>query len=206
MKPPCILVLDHEQLATEILETVFGRRIRIVGAQTVAAAELVLASEQVAVLVCRDDMPNESGLMFLSRHHDAPPWQRCILLCPPLDIELARHLINKTDIFRCVELPLNPAQLNQMVGEALEKSLQLMDLVDAQVENTQLRQRLRSRRRHAQDVSASWIRALPRLVMLATFTFIGVALLGAATLLILYLLKSVLGIDLFANAHLSDAL
>lgn len=204
---PVIVVVDHEGTTTKTLYDNLQGRAQILGVTDTEEAELALRRMAAAVVVCRDDLPNETGIMFLTRYRDNAIWQRRILLCPPLDSELALFLINETNIFRCVTLPAEPAILVQTVESALAESERIHRLFLAETENERLRGELqRSAGPTRLDVSKNWIRSMPRVAGVIVVTFAGIFALGVIVLLALYVLKSLLGIDLIPGAHLSDAL
>ena len=204
---PIILVIDHEGTSTKVLFDELRGRVQVLGVTDTREAELALRRSEIAVVVCRDDLPNETGIMFLTRYRDNALWQRRILLCPPLDSELALFLINETNVFRCVPLPIEPALLVQTVESALAESDRIRNLVQAERDNEQLRSDLQASTSSSRaDLPKRWIRSLPRLAGVILVTFAGIFTLGVIVLLSLYLLKSLLGIDLIPGAHLSDAL
>ena len=204
---PVIVVVDHEGTTTKTLYDNLQGRAQILGVTDTEEAELALRRMEAAVVVCRDDLPSETGIMFLTRYRDNAIWQRRILLCPPLDSELALFLINETNIFRCVTLPTEPAILVQTVESALAESERIHRLFLAETENERLRGELqRSAGPTRLDVSKNWIRSMPRVAGVIVVTFAGIFALGVIVLLSLYVLKSLLGIDLIPGAHLSDAL
>ncbi|MEZ5413289.1 MAG: hypothetical protein R3F03_03135 [Opitutaceae bacterium] len=203
---PHILVVDYEGTATRILQKELLNVAQVTGVTNTRDAEQNLRHHDIDVLVCRDDLPGETGIMFFTRLRDKSLWQRRILICPPLDSELALFLINETNIFRCITLPPEPAILVQTVEAALVEAKRIRHLVSAERENERLRTVLQeTTRRSPQGLTLQWVRSLPRLAGLALLTFGSIFALGVATLLALYLLKTLLGIDLFPGAHLSDA-
>jgi DNA-binding NtrC family response regulator len=209
MSVPIVLVLDHEPTSALIVRTAFGAEIDVFTARNTAEAEACLRQQDVSVFICRDDLPGETGIMFLARFQSAPAWQRRVFLSPALDSELAVFLINEANIFRYLPLPEMPERLPTIVDQTLRESARIRDLFNAETENERLRRELAApvpSARRAAEISLSWIRATPRLVFVATVTFAGVLAGGALTLFLLYLLKSLLGIDLIPGAHLSDAL
>ena len=209
MSLPVVLIVDHESEARDILEAGFNAKARVLRADSIVEAEELLQAHTVSVLICRDDLPGETGIMFLARYNGVHPWERRILLCPELDSELAVFLINEAQVFRCVTFPLEPAILIQSVEVALQESQRIQVLFNLGNENEQLRQRLTTATNpgfKATQVSQSWVRAFPRMVVIILLTFAGVLVLGTVTLLLLYVLKSLLGIDLIPGGHLKEVL
>ena len=156
-------------------------------------AEPLLRAESFDVLICRDELPGEPGIMFLARHTGDTPWMRRILICSPLEPELLIHIINEVRVFRCVVEPCPDHVLHRHVDQAIEEAVA-----------AHRRFLAAAREEHPVRVLSAWTKILPRLAFLALLTCGGVFLLGAVTLFVLYLLKSCLGIDIFADAHLSS--
>lgn len=206
MSLPAILVIDTAPAVTEVLTEAFAHQAEVTRVQSPAQAEHMLEAKPVSVVVCRDDLPGETGIMFYSRYQRGPLWQRRILLCPQDHSELTIFLINDTGIFRCIAQPIEPSVLVQAVEVALHDSRRIQQLVAAEEENTHLKRQLAESKPALSRQIGAWMQALPRLVTVVVLSFGGIFLLGAATLLALYLLKSLLGIDLIPGAHLSDAL
>ncbi|GAB5558385.1 MAG: hypothetical protein SynsKO_00320 [Synoicihabitans sp.] len=203
---PHILVVDHDATITRILRDNLADRANITTVTTIAEAELAMIRQPADIMICRDDMPDETGLMFLTRYRETLPWQKRILICPELDSDLALTLINETNVFRCLTFPCEPGLLVQAVEVAMHDSIMLRRLVASRDENRELKQQLAAKERTTSTSFISSIRAVPRLLTIAALTFGAIFALGVVTLLALYLLKSLLGIDLFPHAHLNDAL
>lgn len=188
-----VLVLATEpELASQIAGHLGGRA-RVRACTDPAGAESVLRAETVDLLVCRDSLPGETGIMFLSRRVGDTPWMQRILLCPPLEPELLLHVMNEARVFRCVIEPCPPAELLRHIDRAL-----------GEADSSRTRFAAAARGERPALVVTEWIRMLPRLALLTLLTCGGVFLAGIATLFVLYLLKSIAGIDIFADAHLSS--
>jgi DNA-binding NtrC family response regulator len=205
MSLPAILVIDSAPATAQVLSDAFAHQAHVTRVQSTTQAEHLLATEEVSVIVCRDDLPGETGIMFYSRHQKGPLWQRRILLCPQDHSELTVFLINDTGVFRCIAQPIEPSTLVQAVEVALHDSQRIHQLVAAAKENVALKRKLADAQPTLARQMVASMQALPRLATVVVLSFAGIFLLGAATLIGLYLLKSLLGIDLIPGAHLSDA-
>lgn len=203
---PNILVVDHDASITRIIRDNLTGRANLSAVTSFAEAELAMIRQPADIMICRDDMPGETGLMFLTRYRETLPWQKRILICPQLDSDLALTLINETNVFRCLTFPCESALLVQAVEVAMHDSIMLRRLVASRDENRDLKQKLAAKERTTMPTFITSLRAVPRLLTIAALTFGAIFTLGVVTLLALYLLKSLLGIDLFPHAHLSDAL
>ena len=188
-----MVVLSPEPELAENIHRSFGSGVIVYSAADITAAEQLLAANTVDVLICRDDLPGETGIMFLARYTNGKPWLKRILICAPLDSDLMLHVINEAHVFRCIVEPCSPAEINRHVAAALADALasRSLFLAAADAERPAL-------------LVASWILVLPRLAFLALLTCGGVFAAGLVTLVLLYLLKSILGIDIFSDTHLYD--
>ena len=191
--PPTVVVLSPEPRLAAGIARHLGARATVNSAVDIPAAEKLLASDEAAVLVCRDDLPGETGIMFLARYTGGKPWLKRMLICAPLDSDVMMHVINEAHVFRCVVEPCSPDEINRHVASALADALasRSLFLAAASAERPAL-------------VFASWILVLPRLAFLTLLTCGGAFAAGLATLILLYLLKSILGIDIFSDTHLYE--
>ncbi len=191
-RPLVLVVAPDPALATGIAAHLRARA-EVRSCADTLQAEPILRAEPFDVLICRDELPGEPGIMFLARHTEGTPWMRRILICSPLEPELLLHIINEVRVFRCVVAPCPDHVLHRHVDQAIEEAVSAHGRFLAA-----------AREDHPVRLLSAWIKLLPRLALLTVLTCGGVFLVGAATLFVLYLLKSVLGIDIFADAHLSS--
>lgn len=191
--PPLVLVVAAESSLAADIGRHLGKRAEVRACSDTVAADLILRDGKVDLLVCRDTLPGETGIMFLARHVGDTPSMRRILLCPPLEPELLLHVINEARVFRCVIEPCPAHELHRHVDHALAEAVESRARLSAYI-----------RAERPARVVNNWIRMFPRIAFLAVLTCGGVLLLGVATLLLLYLMKSFFGIDVFSDAHLSS--
>jgi hypothetical protein len=190
------------------LAAAFAGAAEVVLAADPAAAEKVLRIRDVHVLVCEDDLGGaETGLMFLARTNAEFPWLRRVLVCGPLEPDLLLYLINEANVFRVLQRGAESVTARALIAEALEEAAELRRLLRAAEENTRLRRVMCSPPylvRRAEEVVHGWTNSLPRLFVLALLTFVVVIGTAIVAFAVLYLLKSVLGIDLSPGTHLRD--
>lgn len=205
--PPVILVVATDPGERTACASILADLGDVIPVALAAEAENILRSRDVHVLVCEDELAGETGLMFLARINRQHPWMRRLMLCGPLDSELLVALINDAAVFRVITRPFAPADLRQQVTTALHEAARLRRLAFAEIENTRLKTEM-SRppylARRAQMIVHNWTAALPRLMTLFLLTAAGLVAAAVATFLLIYLLKSVFGIDLIPGAHLKD--
>jgi DNA-binding NarL/FixJ family response regulator len=171
-------------------------------------AEALLRRQDVHVLVCEDELAaGETGLMFLARLKPAFPWLQSVLACGPLEPELLVCLINDANVFRVLPRDASPEAVRQLLRAALAEAAEVRRLLQAAAENEQLKREMRSLPylvRRTEQLIRGWTDSLPRLFALAMLTFGVILATAVVTFVVLYLLKSVLGIDLIPGAHLRD--
>ena len=154
-------------------------------------AESFLDGHNVKVLVCSDDLPDETGIMFLARTKDRWPKVRRVLLAPSLDGELFFHAMREVSLFDYLSKPVVPEELVAVVSRAR-----------AQYEANE---RLALHQPPAEMLPAEYSRpAWPKDGALFVFGFASGAAALAVAFLILYLIKSQAGIDLLPWTHLRD--
>ena len=186
--PKVVLVSPDKNLARDI-EPVPG----LICCATAAEADRALVDGPADVIVCQDRLEGEPGIMFLARHVGDTPWTQRILICAPLEPEVFLQVINEARVLQCIIEPCDPDALRRAVRKALDEA-----------GAARLRFEASLRAGHPAKLAILWLQALPRLAMLTLITCGGVFLAGLATLLLLYVLKSLAGIDIFPDAHLRD--
>jgi hypothetical protein len=171
-------------------------------------AEALLRQRDVHVLVCEDKLDaDETGLMFMARLNADFPWLQRVLVCGPLEPELLVCLINEANVFRVLPRDAAPAAVRELLGAALAEAAEVRRLLRAAEENERLKREMRSPPylvRRTEQLLRGWTDSLPRLLGLAVLTFGVIVATAVVTFVVLYLLKSVLGIDLIPGAHLRD--
>jgi len=161
------------------------------------AAEEFLDARSVKVLLCSDDLPGETGLMFLARTKDRWPKLRRILLAPDLDGELFFHAMREVSLFDYLTKPVVASELMTAVARARTQFHAAERLAPAALEPHS------ATAAPAPDLppaKAGWPREGALLAL-------GCAIGSVLTLLalgLLYLLKTEAGVDMFPLHHLGD--
>ena len=115
---PVLLVDDEPQLLgamREGLETEFA----IETAGSAAEAELLMAAQSFAVVVCDHVMAGETGLDFLVRMRELHPRTKRILLTGYMNPELLSRSIAIAELSTCLIKPVKAAELAAAVRQAL---------------------------------------------------------------------------------------
>jgi len=204
--PPVLVLVPDETTRSAVLDTLTPLT-RAAVATSPADAEAQLGQRTFGVLIIEDELPDETGVMFLARINDRHPWLRRILICGPLESDLLVFLINEANVFRCLTKPIIPAELRSNVLKALADHQRGRQLAQSAADAERLRAELASPRERARRAALflrHWIASLPTIFLLM---FLGAAwffVLGVVVLLALYVLKSFVGIDLVEHMHLRD--
>lgn len=199
-----ILVVAHDPATRDAVAAALDRATVV---PTIAEAEACLAARSFGVLIVEDELPGETGLMFLARINDRFPWLRRVLVCAQLESDLLVFLINEANIFRCVTKPVEPSDLRAVVAQAVADHRQARQLAECAADSVRLRAELAGAGPLAHRGRAAlgrWGPALPRIFLLSSVAAAWILLLGVVVLLALYGIKSFLGIDLVAGLHLRD--
>lgn len=182
-----VLVLDDDEAVREAIEQTLSRHYAVHCAPDVAAAERLLREYDIDVLVCDDQMPGETGLMFMARIKDRYPALKRILISGHLDKEMLTYATNNAEILRVVEKPFQSEELLRSVGQSLAR---VPDVAPA---------------REPGDPALPVVMRWTAYGVLCTASIAVVAAVsGSVVVLFLYALKSYLGIDIFSDIHFHD--
>ena len=163
---------------------------------TPAEAEHLLNTREVKVLLCSDDLPEETGLMFLARTKECWPKLQRILLAADLDGELFFHAMREVSIFDYITKPIVPAELTTAVARARMQYDAAERIVTTGLEP--------SLPDLSESTSEKPAKSWPREGALVVGGFVAGASFTIALLLLLYLVKSQSGIDLYPMIHFWD--
>jgi two-component system, probable response regulator PhcQ len=119
-KTATILLVDDEPNVTEAL----GRALRrepyeILTATSGAAAQKLLESHHVDVVVSDEQMPGMSGSVFLTGVREKFPHTIRMILSGQASLEAAVRAINEGEVYRFFLKPCNPADLILTLRQAL---------------------------------------------------------------------------------------
>jgi DNA-binding NtrC family response regulator len=195
--PPILVVIQDGPTRAAVLEVLAPLACTLL-AENTAEAEALLRQDSYALLVIEDELPVETGLMFLARINAQYPWLRRILVCDQPDSALLLFLINEANVFRCATKPIDPGSFRAMATGALADYERLRQLADSAAEGE------RRRDRTALATLHHWLVSLPRFFLISLLAMGWVFGLGVTVLIALYLLKTLLGIDLIEGLHLID--
>lgn len=198
-----VLALEADPAAQIAMTAIVPTQLHMMTVDSTESAEEILNARRVKVLLCADDLPGETGLMFLARTRDRWPTVQRVLMAPNLDADLLVHAMREVSVFHYLPKPLDPDTAFHVIEYALRQHGLIEDLLrtrrklDAvQVTNALLA----SRSLRVDRVVAS----LPRAILWIVVSLLVALSLGLVILSLLYFLKSLLGVDFMSQNHLSD--
>ena len=130
MKRQTILCVDDEIDNVEALERLFRDRYKVLKATSGDEALNILAGhkEPLALILTDQRMPVMTGVEFLEQSLKTHPEAVRILLTGYTDIESVIAAINSGQIYRYINKPWDPVDLNATVDRAVERFLMAQEL------------------------------------------------------------------------------
>ena len=204
-----VLLATADPVLLRDCSALFAVRYTCLTAVSVEQAKQVLQKEPVKVMLLAEQLPGGKGLDFVRASHRLKPQIKTVLLAEQADMKPIITAFNEGCIFRCLLLPADPETLARAVKDALRR-----------YEMDRIQQELSA---HAEKIDLYvhsmpyWLHRLKLIVsegarplVMGTGLILGAGLLilvlGVSILLLLYYLKSMLGIDFFEHRHLRDFL
>lgn len=189
-----IIVVETDPDASGRLTGSFPKGTRFEVVLSTAHAEALLQERTAKVLICADDLTEESGLMFLARTADAWPGMQRILLAPALDPELFFHAMKEVRLFHYLNKPVDPAEVARVVRRSLRDS-GAPQVAEPAILPAPAMDEGAGTSEEKSGLAGGFLIGLLASIALAALIIIP---------LTLYLLKSIAGVDFFPDSHLSD--
>jgi DNA-binding NtrC family response regulator len=174
---------------------------------TVAEAHDALARQPVPAIVVREWAGISDGVPFCRAIHQRHPDIKIVLVAGDADHGRLIDAFNENRLFRCLIEPVAPEALTRAVRDAVRR-FEMERVQNLLVERaTEIDRTIRFmpywlyRLRSALESLACLVAGSVGLCVVATLVLL-LAVLGG--FLLLYYLKTALGIDLFADRHLKD--
>lgn len=162
---------------------------KVVSVANLREAEAILEEPGAKAFVCSDELPDESGLMFIARTQSRWPHTRRILMATDLDGSLFFHTMHEVDVFSYLRRPFDRDEFTRTMSRAVNEP----EAASGEVITGQQVPR---------EKVAGWGASVG--------VTIGLVVASVALVLLLlwgaYLLKCALGIDIFPDWHLGDLL
>jgi len=199
-----VLIVDDDAFMLKVLCRVLQKEYVIYQAGSSEEAVEVLRGRQVKAILCDHILPGQSGLDFLITLKQRNAQIKSVLFSAALETDLFIKAINHGQIFRFIKKPASPTDIQQAVREAVRQ-------YDIETLQQQL---LRDQKDIDKQVYSApyWLYRLRVIAqqsfrygaplfgnILALMLALGVLALsvGICIMLIIYFVKSYLGIDIF---------
>jgi DNA-binding NtrC family response regulator len=203
-----VLIVDDDAFMLKVLYRVLQKEYTLYQAESAEEAVEVLRGRHVKAILCDHILPGQSGLDFLIALKQRNAQIKSVLFSAALETEQFIKAINEGQVFRFVKKPASPADIQQAVREAIRQ-------YDIEMLQQQL---LRDQKDIDKQVYSApyWLYRLRVIAqqsfrygaplfgnILALMLALGVLALsvGICIMLIIYFVKSYLGIDIF-QGHL----
>jgi len=208
-----VLVVDSNAEYFQEIKSLLPTDTFVQHAATTVQAYSLLKNGDVGILVCNEHLPDENGLQFMGRINKEFPLLQPILMSEGIDTDLFEYAINDVGVLKYIKKPLNLKQTRKVIqcaNENYRKAFELECLKEnyqnivAEVSSLpytarRVRQTMRLILHDGKELAASVIFS----IFVITGLFLG---LGITALFALYIVKSLMGIDIFADSHLGDIL
>jgi len=186
-----ILILEPDAAAAAAIASALPARVGSVFLNSLAEVEEFLETSQPQLFLCADDLPGETGLMFLSRTGQRWPGMQRVLMAPDLDGELFFHVMREVKVFSYLNKPVDRGELIRTVHHAVRAR----------------RTGAESREDGSRGKTSEHLAPALRMILVASAAVLGGTLVLGALIFVfgvLYEVKSAAGIDIFPDWHLTD--
>lgn len=116
-----LLVVDDEADVVKSIHDLLRREYRILGATSAAEALVLMANEEVHMVMSDQRMPTMTGVDFLARvRQDFPDTVR-LMFTGYADLDAVVEAINAGHVFRYITKPWEPDELRSIIQQAAER-------------------------------------------------------------------------------------
>ncbi len=208
-----ILIIDDDPGIISIFNTLFAAEYSLLTAPTAEEGYILLQDNKVSVLVCNEHLSGEQGLQFMARIADEFKHVQPVLMSEGIDEDLLYFAINDVGVLKYLKKPLSEEEVMKAVSSAHQHYLKSIEIDTITTDYNRIREEVKSipyiaqRIRQATSIILTniWTTALAASGTITLMLFIFL-ILGITVLIVLYVLKSFLGINIFAELHLEDIL
>lgn len=205
---PIVLIVEDDSHVLDMVDAMLRRDYRVFRAGSVEEAETLLDEGDVETIVCDHYLPGENGITFLARLRVERPKITRILMTGSSESDTILAAINEGEVMQYLVKP-RLENLRETVRRGVELFREKQRLEEklareaADANYTSSLERFRGRLHEWKP--AGFFRRTFGMGAVTIIAFFGLVLiLGLITLLILYVMKSFLGIDLIPGLHLKD--
>lgn len=198
---PIVLAVDDESAILSLIERILSPSVRLKTAPDLQTATRLMTEHPIQIVVCDHRLPDGLGLDFLGEWHRRRPDIVGILITGYSEEGLAVEATNSGSIFRYLKKPFSQTMLLQAVQDAVHRHTREAELqqVKQSFGNWESGSSLHQRPTTVLHVAGMLLLGLAILIG-------GLVVLAVLALLVVYVLKTGIGIDIFKDAHLQDLL
>lgn len=201
-----VLVVDDEPSILGLLKALLDADYIVFCAKNTREADAIIQAHPINAVVCDHFMPIENGLSFLVRLRNTHPHISRILLSGCTVPEVLLAAINQSGVQRYLIKPINVFELKQALGDAMREYDTSTRHMGLGKENADLRSSIQKVLSRSASLTESPAKLLA-ISFLGLLAVLAVALLlGLLVFVLLYSLKSALGIDFLPNWSHTDGL
>ncbi|MDH5181847.1 MAG: hybrid sensor histidine kinase/response regulator, partial [Gammaproteobacteria bacterium] len=130
-----VLYVDDEEKSLKYFDRAISKDFRVITTTSVSAAEKILIdqSENIAVLISDQRMPEDSGVRFLQKARKIHPHAIRMLTTAYSDLQDTINAVNDVGIYRYINKPWNLDHLAETIDSAMKlfvKERKIRDLVN----------------------------------------------------------------------------
>ncbi len=118
---PCLLVVDDEPDLVQSVKDLLRFDYRVLGATRAEEGLLLMAKEDVHVVMSDQRMPEMTGVEFLKRIKDAYPDVIRLLFTAYADLNAVTDAINQGSVYRYIAKPWEPGELRAVLKQAMDQ-------------------------------------------------------------------------------------
>jgi DNA-binding NtrC family response regulator len=208
-----ILVVDADPGIDSIIHGAVGHEHQAIHASSVDEALRLLQQHTVSVMLCNEYLDDKSGLVFMAGIRSKYPLLQLILMNDGVGEDLLTFAINDVGVLKYLKKPLIDKQVRQAIDTAHQHYQKAVEIEGLKAQHRKMTQEMRglSYRTRRLRRTARLISSHSRDFLLASATAI-VALqglflgLGLVVIGMLYVIKSMFGINVLEDMHLQDLL
>lgn len=208
-----ILVVDDDPGVDSVIAVALGHECRILHASGVDNALRLLQQHTVSVMLCNEYLEEINGLVFMASIRRKHPLLQLILMSDGAGEDLLAFAINDVGVLKYLKKPLVDEQLRQAIAAADQHYQKAVEIEGLKAQHQKiiremhgLSYRTRRFRRTARLVSShsrDFLLASTTAIVALQGLFLG---LGLVVLGMLYVTKSMFGINILEDMHLQDLL
>lgn len=204
-----ILVIDEDPAVIACIKRIVEPELTVLTASDTDQGFQLLNQQEIGILICNEHLQGESGLQFMARIAEGFSHLQPVLMSDTLSEDLLSFAINEVGVLKYIKKPLKEADVAKAISGAYRHHLTSVETAAISNDYERIQEEIKSMPYIAKRFRTATLSILDnlRIATLAASGTITIVvaiffLFGVSALLVLYLLKSFLGIDVFAEVHL----